>query len=189
MQMKKGNPAPEKDPSAARLEDLIARLAQGETSAIRPIYDMTSSAIYAYALAMLKHSFDAEDVLHDCYLRLYASAGNYRPQGKPMAYLITITRNLCLDRLRERARHEELPEENWEWLLQTDSMPDNLLTAEWLQILKEEDRQIVVLHAVTGLKHREIAQIMRLPLATVLSRYARAMKKLRKTITERNDEA
>lgn len=188
MQTKKANASPEKDPSAARLEALFARLAQGETAAISPIYDMTSSAVYAYALAMLKHSFDAEDVLHDCYLRLYAAAGNYRPQGKPMAYLITIARNLCLDRLKERARYAELPEETWERMLQIDSIPDNLQAAEWLQTLKEEDRQIVVLHAVAGMKHREIAQLMELPLATVLSRYARAMKKLRKTITERNEE-
>ena len=162
MQTRKAIASPETDPSAARLEALIARLSQGETAAMGPIYDMTSSAVYAYALAMLKHSFDAEDVLHDCYLRLYAASGSYRPQGKPMAYLITIARNLCLDRLQERARHTELP---------------------------EEDRQIVVLHAVTGLKHREIAQLMGLPLATVLSKYARAMKKLRKTIAERNEEA
>lgn len=189
MQTRKAIASPETDPSAARLEALIARLSQGETAAMGPIYDMTSSAVYAYALAMLKHSFDAEDVLHDCYLRLYAASGSYRPQGKPMAYLITIARNLCIDRLQERSRHTELPEEDWERLLQVDYMPDNLQAAEWLQILKEEDRQIVVLHAVTGLKHREIAQLMGLPLATVLSKYARAMKKLRKTIAERNEEA
>ena len=180
---------PETDPSAARLEALIARLAQGETAAMGPIYDMTGSALYAYALTLLQHSFDAEDVLHDCYLRLYAAAGSYRPQGKPMAYLMTITRNLCLDRLKERARHAELPAEAWESLLRVDYLPDNLQITEWLQLLKEEEQQIVVLHAVVGFKHREIAAFLRLPLATVLSKYARAMKKLRKAITEREDEA
>lgn len=179
---------PETDPSAARLEALIARLAQGETAAMGPIYDMTGSALYAYALTLLRHSFDAEDVLHDCYLRLYAAAGSYRPQGKPMAYLMTIARNLCLDRLKERARHADLPAEDWENLLRIDKLPDSLQAAEWLQLLKEEERQIVVLHAVAGFKHREIAAFLRLPLATVLSKYARALKKLRKAITEQEDE-
>ncbi len=179
---------PEQDPSAARLETLIARLAQGETSAIGPIYDLTSSALYAYALTLLQHSFDAEDVLHECYLRLYTCAGSYRPQGKPMAYLMTIVKNLCLDRMRMRARFAELPTESWESTLQVNHFPDNLQPAKWLQILKEEERQIVVLHAVAGFKHREIAAFMQLPLATVLSKYARAMKKLRKAITERKDE-
>lgn len=177
----------EKDPSDARLESLIARLAQGETAAMGPIYDMTSSAVYAYALTLLKHSFDAEDVLHDCYLRLYEAAGSYRSMGKPMAYLITITRNLCLDRLKERNRQTELSEEAWEHLLRVEDVPDNLQAAEWLQVLKEEEQQIVVLHALTGWKHREIAAFLKLPLATVLSKYARAMKKLRNVIAERNE--
>ena len=44
--------------------------------------------------------------------------------------------------------------------------------------LTDEERQVVMLHAVTGLKHREIAQLLELPLATVLSKYRRALKKL-----------
>ena len=43
----------------------------------------------------------------------------------------------------------------------------------------EEERQIILLHAVTGLKHREIAGLMELPLATVLSKYHRGLKKMR----------
>lgn len=177
----------ETDPSDAKLEALIARLAQGETAAMGPIYDMTSSAVYAYALTLLKHSFDAEDVLHDCYLRLYTAAAGYLPRGKPMAYLMTIARNLCLDRLKERGRQTELPEEAWEQLLRVEELPDNLQVAEWLQALRAEEQQIVVLHALAGWKHREIARFLKLPLATVLSRYARAMKKLRNVIAERNE--
>ena len=47
-----------------------------------------------------------------------------------------------------------------------------------LSVLSEQERQVVMLHAVTGLKHREIAQLLELPLATVLSKYRRALKKL-----------
>lgn len=177
----------ETDPSGAALEALIARLAQGETAAMGPIYDMTASAVYAYALTLLKHPFDAEDVLHDCYLRLYSAAGSYKPRGKPMAYLMTIARNLCLDRLQERGRQTELSEEAWEQLLRVEELPDNLQAAEWLQALRDEEQQIVVLHALAGWKHREIAGFLKLPLATVLSKYNRALKKLRNVIAERND--
>ena len=45
--------------------------------------------------------------------------------------------------------------------------------------LGAEERQIILLHAVTGLKHREIAALMELPLATVLSKYHRGLKKMR----------
>lgn len=53
------------------------------------------------------------------------------------------------------------------------------LLEQALGTLEEQSRRIVLLHAVTGLKHREIAQLLELPLATVLSKYHRALKKLK----------
>ena len=50
--------------------------------------------------------------------------------------------------------------------------------------LSEEERQIVVLHAVSGLKHREIADILEKPLSTVLNKYRRALKKLQALLGE-----
>ena len=51
--------------------------------------------------------------------------------------------------------------------------------ASGVGLTEEQARRIVLLHAVTGLKHREIAQLLELPLATVLSKYHRALKKLK----------
>ena len=51
-----------------------------------------------------------------------------------------------------------------------------------LDSLDSQERRIVVLHAVTGLKHREIAALLELPLSTVLSKYSRSLKKLRKQL-------
>ena len=51
-----------------------------------------------------------------------------------------------------------------------------------LGILDFEDRQIVILHALTGMKHREIAELLDLPLGTVLSKYKRALEKMRKEL-------
>ena len=45
--------------------------------------------------------------------------------------------------------------------------------------LSDEERQIVVLHAVAGFRHREIGALLELPLSTVLSKYHRAIKKLK----------
>lgn len=50
--------------------------------------------------------------------------------------------------------------------------------------LSDQERQVVLLHAVTGLKHREIAALLELPLPTVLSKYSRALKKLRLAMKE-----
>ena len=55
-----------------------------------------------------------------------------------------------------------------------------LLLKECMTSLSEEERQIFVLHALSGLKHREIGKLLDLPLSTVLSKYNRAIKKIQK---------
>lgn len=54
-----------------------------------------------------------------------------------------------------------------------------MILSSLMETLSDQERQIVLLHAMTGWKHREIAKLLQLPLATVLSRYNRALKKLR----------
>lgn len=53
-----------------------------------------------------------------------------------------------------------------------------------LNILSDEERQIITLHSISGLKHREIADLLNLKLTTVLSKYHRGLKKLKDAIRE-----
>ena len=83
---------------------------------------------------------------------------------------------------------EELSElETAEFCPQIEDAADKLVLQAALQILNEEERQIVLLRTAAGLKHREIAADLELPLATVLSKYNRAMKKLQKYLREEGD--
>ena len=61
---------------------------------------------------------------------------------------------------------------------------DRLMLQAMLSALGDEERQIVTLHALTGLRHREIAALLGLPLPTVLSKYSRALKKLQQAWKE-----
>jgi RNA polymerase sigma-70 factor (ECF subfamily) len=63
---------------------------------------------------------------------------------------------------------------------------DKVMLQQCMEQLSDEERQIVILHAVAGFKHREIAACLELPLATVLSKYHRAIKKM-KTNLEKED--
>ena len=174
-------------PDRARLETLLAGVAAGGGEALGDLYAATKGAVYAMALGILKNAHDAQDVTQDVFVRVWESAVSYRPQGSPMAWILTITRNMALMRIRQGARTEPMDEAAWE------SLPAPGLTAEErtalraaLEGLSDEERQIVLLHAAAGLKHREIGQLLDLPLATVLSKYHRAIKKLR-TLLEGDD--
>ena len=168
-------------------EHLFAKIAQGERDAFEELYHLTDSAVYAYALSILKNEQSAKDVMQDTYLKIRSAAHLYRPMGKPMAWIFTIVRNLSLMKLRQQKRSGEVDGETVENMLtfsHIEDHEDRLVLRTVLNLLSEEERQIVVLHAVSGMKHNEIAQMLGLGLSTVLSKYNRALKKLKKHLTE-----
>ena len=78
------------------MENCMMELTKGNTAAMEPLYRIANPSVYAFALSLLKNSHDAEEIAQECFVRAYLGAAGYRPQGKPMAWLITITRNLCM---------------------------------------------------------------------------------------------
>lgn len=169
------------DDEAELMELDLAAVAAGSTEALERLYNTAKAAVYSYSLSVLRNVQDAEDVLHDCFVNIFTAAAGYRPHGKPMAWIITIAKNLCFARLRQHNRQEQLPDEDWSEMLADNaglSNEDRLVLRECLGRLSEEENRIVVLHAVAGFKHREIASVTGMPLATVLSKYRRAIAKL-----------
>ena len=147
---------------------LILRIAQGDTAALEVLYRQTSSG-------------------SDCitFVSVMQSAPGYQPSGKPMAWLLTIARNLALMRLR-KAESKNL---SFDELFHVEDTHDAYQTTEnhmvlekVLHTLTDGERQIVMLHALSGLKHREIADLLGIPQATAISRYNRALAKLRNSM-------
>ncbi len=156
--------------------------AEGERErALEQLYDAVRVPVFAYALSLLRHRQDAEDVLHDTVLAVWQSAGSYESRGKPMAWILTIAKNLARMKLRERSHGSDTPMEDIEAALPAEeSNPeDAAILRICLRELTEEEREILLLHAVSGLRHREIAGLLDKPLSTVLSKYSRALKKMR----------
>lgn len=174
------------EPNAGAENDLRA-IAEGNREALARLYHSHGSAVYAYALSILRHREEAEDVQQDTFVQIWRAAGTYRPQGKPDAWIFTIARNLAMQRLRERKKTVETIPEDWQEEFADDPRmdpSDRVLAAALLESLGDEERQIVVLHIMTGMKHQEIAEMMGKPLSTVLSKYNRALKKLRSAYKE-----
>lgn len=164
------------------LDELLSGVAAGDREALAQLYRRTRTAVYGLALSYVKNAHDAQDVTQDTFVRVWDSAYQYKPQGSPMGWLLAVARNLALMKLRQGSRQEQLEDEEW------DAIPaespavtpeDRQVLQQAMAVLTDEERQVVMLHAVTGLKHREIAHLLEMPLATVLSKYHRALKKLR----------
>ena len=171
----------------AELDALLSAVAKGDQDALAALYDYGRAAVYGLALSYLRNGHDAEDVTQDTFVRVWEKAPTYRSQGTPMAWVLTITKNLALMRLRERGKIYDLPQEDWNAL----AIPSPAVSPEERQVLlaalgalDTEERQIILLHAVSGLKHREIGELLEIPLATALSKYHRGLKKLRNLLSE-----
>lgn len=170
------------------LDRLLLRVGQGDREAFARLYSLTRGAVYALALSLLRDAHEAQDVAQDVFVKVWESAPAYRSQGSPMAWLLTVARNLARSRLRRSGRQITLDEGAWNAIpAAAPDVEDRQLLQGALARLGAEEREIVLLHAVTGLKHREIAQLLELPLSTVLSKYHRGLKKLRAQMKGESD--
>ena len=173
-------PAPAEE--RQELQQQLLRIAGGEREALAELYQHTRLAVYGLALSYLKNVQDAQDLTQDVYVQVWNCAEQYCPSGSPIGWLLTVCRNLCLMHLRREKKNAALSEEEWnavpvqECGLDAD---ERALLQHALALIGEEERRIVLLHAVTGMKYREIAALLEMPLATVLSKYHRALKKMR----------
>lgn len=165
-------------------ESIFEDIARGDKVAFSQLYEASSKAIYAYLLTYVKNPEDAADLMQDTYLKIRSAAGLYKPYGKPMAWIFTIARNLALMKLRKDTAH---PQEELSEILASRGNPqeqveNKMILSAAMEILSPEDYRIVMLHAVSGMKHREIAELMGLSLTNTVNRYNRALKKLKKQI-------
>lgn len=160
------------------LDRWLKQSIRGDRDALENLYEAAAPAVYAYALSILQNHHSAEDVLQDCFMTLQSTGSSYTSQGKPMAFLMTITRNLCMKQFREQRRTVPL-EEGYHYGLVSPNPEDRILIENCLKVLSEEERQIVILRVTACLKFHEIGKHMGLNPATVRTKYRRALQALR----------
>ncbi len=169
-----------------QIEALIAKMADSDVSAMGDLYELIRADIYAFALSKIGRREDAEDVTQDTFVRIWQNAPSYTPMGKPMAWILTVELNLIRRACELAARNvgeldETVPDED---MNVEENVINSAFLRQMLQELSPEARQVVTLHLVSGLKHREIAELLNEPLVTVISRYRRAIKKLQIIVKE-----
>lgn len=93
------------------IEELLARTALGDRTAFALLYDSTSAKLFGVCLRVLNDRGEAEEALQEVFLRVWHKADRYQVNGlSPMTWLITVARNLAIDRLRARRAAAKAPE-------------------------------------------------------------------------------
>ena len=163
-------------------EKLFKKIGNNDMEALEDLYNLTERTLYAYVLSIVKNHDETLDLMQETYLKIMSAAHLYKPMGKPLAWMFTIAKNLYLSKIRKEKREINMDsiemEDDTKFSYVTDR-DDRMVLETALNILTEEERQIILLHAVSGMKHKEIAESLELKLSTTLSKYHRALKKVK----------
>ncbi len=166
-----------------RLDNEMRLVVQGDDRAFERLYEGMKRGVFAFAYTYLGNAADAEDVVQETFLQVKRRADSYRLGSDVRAWVFQIAKNQSLDALRRRKRYDELSMEVCVDVGKEQTFP---MLDEMTACLTDEEKEIVLLHAVWDYKHREIAKMLALPLGTVTWKYNEAMKKLRKQEREGN---
>lgn len=164
---------------------LICRTGQGDMAAFEELYNGLSRKVYAFVMTIVKNPAAAEDIMQDTFVRVYNAASEFKGSGSGVSWIMRIARNLAYNTL---SRRQAEPEENIDAEKSLNDTESNVLERivieQAMETLDENERQIITLHAVVGLRLHEIAQIVNQPLGTVKWRHSAALKKLRNILDE-----
>jgi RNA polymerase sigma-70 factor (ECF subfamily) len=174
--------------------ELLVLIAGGEVRAVGVLYDRYSSTLFPIALRIVRDPSEAEDVLHDAFVAVNERARQYAAErGSVIAWLVTLVRNLSIDRTRRRDRRGTLARDviaheppasarDPERLTSDASEAEKIRRA--LSSLPEAQRHTLEVAFFEGLTYPEIAARENVPLGTIKSRAARALAALRDALVK-----
>jgi RNA polymerase sigma-70 factor, ECF subfamily len=173
-------------------EQLMARLTGPEVeAALSELYDRYSRTVYGVGIKILGDRSSAEELVQEVFLKVWRSSGTFDPSRASFStWLYRVTRSVALDLYRKRtSRIRPVPNADSQIAAARDSSagPEEIVDDSWLswrmsnalEELGATQREVVELAYFQGLSQREISQRTGMPLGTVKSRTASAMKRLR----------
>ena len=191
------------------LQEIIHQCQQGNALAWEHLVRGQQSRIYGLAYYFLKNSAEAEDVTQEVFIKVYKGLSGYRGNAEEfLPWMLAIGRNSCLDRLRARKRRDsvEMPEQEFESQPAVndetvENSPESLLGDQQiknsrkqqiyavLDQFNEQNREIILLKDIQGLKNEDVANILNVSVGTVKSRSSRARIKLAKALSHLSEKS
>jgi len=172
-------------------KDLVQKARNGDNNAFRRLVEQNQHKVAATVIGMLGNCPEADDVGQETFIRFYRSLDQFRGESSVGTYLTRIAINLSLNELKRRKRRNTLFFSRSEVKMETAPEKNDPkkkkelkeIVRLGLEKLDPKHRAVAVLRLIEGYSTKETARILRLPAGTVLSRLARAQKKLREILT------
>ena len=175
--------------------ELLRRVVLRDEAALAELYDRHSGVVFGVAMRVLRSPSDAEEVLQEAFVRMWARAETYQLcLGSPAAWLTRIARNCAIDRVRAKKARQMVdappPETTDDTLLpepSTTTTPEMLLNDAVtsgaikgaLATLPGQQRMLIEAAFFEGYTHQELADRFGVPLGTVKARIRAGLLALR----------
>jgi RNA polymerase sigma-70 factor (ECF subfamily) len=177
---------------------LVARCREGHDDAWRELVDRFGQKVFAIAYHFTLKREDAEELSQEIFLKLFENLHRYDGGFPLVAWILSVSRNLCIDRYRRRKREKSfrfVSDEAVTALLKSEDDPASMaLKKERTQMLfsaladvPEDLAEILILRDLNGLAYDEIGKALELPEGTVKSRLFRARAEVARKIRERHE--
>jgi RNA polymerase sigma-70 factor (ECF subfamily) len=177
---------------------LVERCRRGEDEAWRELVDLFGQKIYSVAYHFTLKREDAEELAQEIFLKIFENLHRYDGGFPLVAWIVSLSRNLCIDRYRRRKREKSfrfVSDDAVAPLLRSQDDPaSEALKKERTKLLfsalaeiPEDLAEILVLRDLDGLAYEEIGKALALPDGTVKSRLFRARTEVARKIRERHE--
>ena len=157
-------------------KELIENCQKGDMESFKLIYRHYEKTIYGYCFRMLNNQQDSEDAMQTIFLNLYRGIGKYRFKARFSTYLFTITRNVCIDLLKNQKGEKKNLDEVENISVNPRSAEQDIANA--ISRLPQKTRECFILFAMEGYPQGEIAELLNIKPGTVKAFIFQARQKL-----------
>ena len=158
---------------------LIRKAQRGDVKAFSELYARIYRELYRFALYTMKHPQDAEDAVSETVIAAYENIHKLKKEESFRSWIFTILANRCRRKLKTVQKIEELPES---LAAAEQDHAESCDVRKAFMKLDEEDRIIVACSVLEGYASAEIGRMLGMNPATVRSRKARAIVRLRRIL-------
>jgi RNA polymerase sigma-70 factor (ECF subfamily) len=177
--------------------EAVRQVQAGDREAFEPLVEKYKRKVFRLAYQVLRDQEEALDVAQEAFVKAFRALPAFKGDSAFYTWLFRITMNVALDRKRQRTTRvksmgaEDVPPEEWErTAVSTDPDPEDVASGaerrerirKGLDSLSEHHRTIIILSDIEGLQYREIAEVLGIPMGTVMSRLHHARKRLREVL-------
>ena len=161
----------------SELTKLLDSVRCGDRAAFEALYENMKKPLFTIILRITRDFALSEDILQELFLKIFLSPPECA--GNPRAYMCRMARNLAIDNARKKRKEATLEEAEHSVWHPREDISATMDIENAIMLLNERERQIVTLHINGGLKFREVAEAMEIPLGTVLWAHRKAIRQLR----------